>query len=164
MKRCINDILTVEIDWWNFHLIIQVKLLLSLTLDAVILDNDESLMKEDYVEIVQSLFRGYYALLIGESYGDELEIQYFREKTDNSGSYRELATYDYDCRPSEDLKKIEPTITAGRSPRFIFESKVHVCICNLLNIGTFSYNLYSFLCLSPKMHFQWPLKCRLFLL
>lgn len=39
-------------------------------------------------------------------YEDELEIQYLREKTDDNGSFWELATYDYDCRPREDLKKI----------------------------------------------------------
>ena len=89
--------------------------------DAVVSDNDEGLMEADYVEVVQGLFRGYYAVVIGDGYGDELEIQYFQEKTDSNGSYWELATYDYDCRPSEDLKKIEPSIY-GRSPRFIFDS------------------------------------------
>lgn len=53
--------------------------------------------------------------------GDELEIQYFKEKEDNLGRSWELAAHDFDCRTNDELKKVEPDIMDGRSHRFVFE-------------------------------------------
>ena len=56
----------------------------------------------DYVMVKKGRFVGYYASVIGESYGDELEIQYFERC---QGKYT-LKEHDLDSREAGDLKKV----------------------------------------------------------
>ena len=66
------------------------------------------------------MFRGYYAVVQGHGYGDEIELRYFKEKTGKHGKYWVLAENDYDCREPADLAKVTP-IEIDRRNQFYFE-------------------------------------------
>ena len=67
----------------------------------------------DSVKIVTGLFQGYYATILGRSYGDELEIQYFEEKY---GKW--ILKGHIDSRSPEEMVKVTATVD-GRS-RYTF--------------------------------------------
>ena len=57
--------------------------------------------------MISGLFQGYYAMVLGSSYGDENEIQYFTEKKTISGAkYWVLEENDLDSRAKCELKKV----------------------------------------------------------
>ena len=56
----------------------------------------------DYVIVKKGRFIGYYVSVIGESYGDELEIQYFERY---QGKYT-LKKHVLDSREADGLKKV----------------------------------------------------------
>ena len=76
----------------------------------------ENLHMGDYVKIVSGLFKGYYATVLGESYGEEKEIQYFEEKF---GKWI-LKDGDIDSRPPEEMMKVTAVVD-GRS-RYTFSA------------------------------------------
>ena len=41
---------------------------------------NENILLGDCVEVTNELYNGFYAIIIGTSYGDELELQYFEQK------------------------------------------------------------------------------------
>ena len=68
----------------------------------------------DYVKIISGLFQDYYAVVLGLSYGDENEIQYFTEKKTNSvAKYWVLKENDLDSREKCELKKVVTAIDKG---------------------------------------------------
>ena len=74
----------------------------------------ESLKCGDYVKVVSGLFKGFYATVLGKSYGGEVEIQYFQEKY---GKWV-LKENDIDSRLPEELIKV--TAEMDRRSYFIF--------------------------------------------
>ena len=54
------------------------------------------------VRVVSGAFLGYYAMVVGESYGEELEIQYFEKKE----KWWVLKEFDFDSRPQTDLRGV----------------------------------------------------------
>ena len=59
------------------------------------------------VKVISGLFQGYYAMVLGSSYGDENEIQYFTEKKTIFGAkYWFLKENDLDSREKCELKKV----------------------------------------------------------
>ena len=59
------------------------------------------------VKIISGLFQGYCAMVLGSSYGDENEFQYFTEKKTISGAkYLVLKENDPDSREKCELKKV----------------------------------------------------------
>ena len=62
----------------------------------------ESVKCGDYVKVVSGLFKGVYATVLGKSYGDEVEIQYFQERFGK----RILKENDIDSRLPEELIKV----------------------------------------------------------
>ena len=74
----------------------------------------ESLKCGDYIKVVSGLFKGLYATVLGKSYGDEVEIQYFQERFGK----RILKENDIDSRLPEELIKV--TAKMDRRSYFIF--------------------------------------------
>ena len=64
--------------------------------------DDGSLKVGEYVKVIKGLFSGLYATVLGKSYGDELEIQYF----ENSFGKYILKDNDIDSRPPNELVKV----------------------------------------------------------
>ena len=59
------------------------------------------------VKIISGLFQGYYAMVLGSSYGDENEIQYFTEKKTISGAkYWVLKENNLDSRENVSSRKL----------------------------------------------------------
>ena len=54
------------------------------------------------VWVVSGAFLGYYAMVVGESYGEELEIQYFEKKE----KWWVLKEFDFDSRPQTNLRRV----------------------------------------------------------
>ena len=48
---------------------------------------EESITQGDYVKVIAGMFRGYYAVVQGDGYRDEIELQYFKEKNGKHGNY-----------------------------------------------------------------------------
>ena len=72
----------------------------------------------DYVQVIRGTFKGYYASVTAESYGDELEINYFH-KTSTQGKFYVIKDNDFDSVERDDLIKVNAGIdTRGR---FTFE-------------------------------------------
>ena len=61
-----------------------------------------NLQISDCVQVLKDPFKGYYAQITGNSYGDEFEIQYFKFKC----GYHVVSVGDLDSRPPEELKKV----------------------------------------------------------
>ena len=77
----------------------------------------QTFVQGDYVKITNGNFAGMYASVLGEGYGDEVEIQYFMKK----GRYWILKENDYDSRERDDLAKVEPEIYCqGKRNQFVF--------------------------------------------
>ena len=71
----------------------------------------DNIVVGDCVKITSGLSQGYYAVVLGLSYGDENEIQYFAEKKTISGTrYWFLKENDLDSRGKCELKKVIPAI------------------------------------------------------
>ena len=83
-------------------------------------DDEEAIKVEDYVKIVKGSFLGYYACVIGDSYGDEIEIQYFEKKYDTSGKFL-LKDNDFDSRECNELVKVSVKEIDGQQ-KFTFAS------------------------------------------
>ena len=67
-----------------------------------LLEDDGNSKTGDYVKIVKGSFNGLYATVLGESYGDEIEIQYFEKKF---GKWI-VKDKDVDSREPDDLIKV----------------------------------------------------------
>ena len=52
------------------------------------------------------ILQGYYAVILGSSYGDENEIQYFNTKITSGTKHRVLKENDLDSREKYELKKV----------------------------------------------------------
>ena len=70
-------------------------------------------VKGDYVKKIKGNFVGLFASVIGDGYGDEVEIQYFKNST--NGKYWVLADNDYDSREDDELKKVDAHIQNNRA-------------------------------------------------
>ena len=75
------------------------------------LEDTNDLEKESIVKVEAENYKGYYAEVIGTSYGDEVEVQYL-EKIPEAGTrnssnchYRKIPN-DYDSRKKEELQKV----------------------------------------------------------
>ena len=68
-----------------------------------------------YVQVIKWNFIGYYAAIVAKSYGDEWEINYFKE----SGKYWVLKENDLDSRKEEDLALVKGY--PDQRGRFTFE-------------------------------------------
>ena len=82
--------------------------------DGVKMTVPESLKCGDYVKVFSGLFTELYATVLGKSYGDEVEIQYFQERF---GKWI-LTENDIDSRLPEELIKV--TAKMDRQSYFIF--------------------------------------------
>ena len=60
------------------------------------------------------MFSGYYAVVLGEGYGDEIEIQYFKEIGYGRKKNYVLADHNFYCREVSDLEKVVPIEIDGR--------------------------------------------------
>ena len=65
-------------------------------------EQGEVIATGDYVKIVSGAYLGYYAIVTGESYGEELEIQYFEKKE----KWWVLKEHDLDSRPQTELRRV----------------------------------------------------------
>ena len=66
----------------------------------------EKILLGDCVEIIHETYERFYDIVIGSSFGDELELQYFERKYGLPyGIYWVLKENDFDCRENCDLKK-----------------------------------------------------------
>ena len=72
------------------------------------------LKRGDCVKIVKGHYLGYFALVIGEGYGGETEINYFKGKK----KWWVLKENDFDSRERGDLEKIENFSMDNRSHYF----------------------------------------------
>ena len=90
---------------------------------------NENILLGDCVEVTNQLYKGFYATIIGCSYGDELELQCFERKQGLPyGIYWVLKENDFDSREKCDLKKVVPHI--DHRDRYIY-------------IYIYIYNIYS---------------------
>ena len=54
------------------------------------------------------MFRGYYAVVQGDGYRDEIELQYFKENSGKHGNYWVFVDNNFDSREPSDLIKVHP--------------------------------------------------------
>ena len=80
----------------------------------------ESITQGDYVKVIAGMCRGYYAVVQGGGYGDEIELQYFKENSGKHGNYWVLADNDFDDREPSDLITVQP-FEIDRRNQFYFE-------------------------------------------
>ena len=79
---------------------------------------EDELTPGDYVVVIKGMFKGYYATVLGEGYGDEIEINYFEKKK----KWWTLKENDIDCRERDELKKVPLTkIVVDRRLHTYFE-------------------------------------------
>ena len=79
-------------------------------------EQGEVIATGDYVKIVSGAFLGYYAIVTGESYGEELEIQYFEKKE----KWWVLKEHDLDSRPQTELRRVTKA-RVDRRMHYFFE-------------------------------------------
>ena len=77
----------------------------------------ERISTGESVRVVSGAFLGYFAMVVGESYGEELEIQYFEKKE----KWWVLKEYDFDSRPQTDLRRVGKARVDGRMHYFFNE-------------------------------------------
>ena len=65
-------------------------------------EQGEVIATGDYVKIVLGVFVDYYAIVTAESYGEELEIQYFEKKE----KWWVLKEHDFDSHPQTKLRRV----------------------------------------------------------
>ena len=46
-----------------------------------------SITQGDYIKVIAGMFRGYYAVVQGDGYRDEIKLQYFKENSGKHGDY-----------------------------------------------------------------------------
>ena len=86
-----------------------------------ITQEEERITQGDYVKVISGMFHGYYAVVQGDGYGDEIELQYFKEKSGKNGNnYWVLADNDFDSREPSELIKVQP-FEIDRRNQFYFE-------------------------------------------
>ena len=74
----------------------------------------------DYVKIMKGTFKEFFGVALGDSYGDEVEINYFKEMHGKPyGRYWVLEPNDKDSRTNDEVQKVEPNLIDGRG-RFVF--------------------------------------------
>ena len=76
--------------------------------------DDGKLKTGEYVKIVKGSFAGLYATLLGESYGNEVEIQYFEKK------FGKWIVKDRDVDSREPVDLIQVTAQVDKSYRYTF--------------------------------------------
>ena len=82
--------------------------------------NESSLIVTgDCVRVRKEPYVGFFAVVLCQNYGDELELQYFEKKHGLPyGDYWVLKENDFDSREASDLEKVEPKI--DNRNRYVF--------------------------------------------
>ena len=70
-------------------------------------------VKGDYVQIIKGNIVSLFAFVTGDRYGDEVEIQYFKNST--NGKYWVLADNVYGSREVDELKKVDAHFQNNRA-------------------------------------------------
>ena len=74
----------------------------------------------DYVKIMKGTFKEFFGVVLGDSYGDEIEINYFKEMYGKPyGRYWVLEPNDQGSRTNDEVQKVEPNLIDRRG-RFVF--------------------------------------------
>ena len=76
---------------------------------------ETSLQIGDFVKVVFGAFKDYYAVATGMSYGDEIEIKYFKRRV----RYYVLCENDLDSRPIKDVQKAVGKMMNSREHYFV---------------------------------------------
>ena len=72
------------------------------------------------VWIVNAICCSYYAVMLGDAYGNRIELQYSQDETGKHSIYCALAMNDNNCREPTDPEKVMP-IEIARQTQFHFE-------------------------------------------
>ena len=79
-----------------------------------------SYVQGDYVKIMKGTFKEFFGVVLGDSYGNEIEINYFKQMHGKPYCrYWVLEPNDKDSRTNDEVQKVEPNLIDGRG-RFVF--------------------------------------------